>query len=162
MSSVHRQSKQTGFTLMELVAIVSLLAILSVVAFARLNVAPFRDAGFDQELRSAIRFAQKFAMTSGCDVQVVINGTGYNLQLRGTAVAANPPCPMGAAGGFDTALRNPATGSAYSGAPGSGVAIGGALTFFYDRQGSPDFGGTQTVMVGTRTITIEAGTGFVY
>lgn len=159
-TSAYQGLKHAGFTLMELLAIVSLLAILSAVAFARLNVTPFREAGFDQELRSAIRFAQKFAMTSGCDVQVVVDTTGYALNLSSAAATAIPPCPMGGTVAFDTPLRNPATGGPYSGTPSGGVSVTGSLSFVYDRQGRPSAGGQ--VDVGSSTITVEPDTGFVY
>lgn len=154
-----RRSKwQAGFTLMELIVIVVLLGILSVVVYARFNPATFRAAGFEQEVRAAIRFAQKFAIESGCDVQVDISGGGYVLRIRDDATGLTPPC-LGASGAFGTGLQNPATGAAYAGAPPSGVAVGN-LVFTYDRQGRPSAGGA--VAVGANTVTVEAGTGFVH
>lgn len=153
-----RLQRQAGFTLMELTVIVVLLGILSAVVYARFDLAPFRTAGFEQEVRAAIRFAQKFAIVSGCDVQVNISAGGYALQVRDDAAGLTPPC-LGAAGAFGTDLQNPATGAAYAGAPPSGVTVGN-LTFTYDRQGRPSVGGA--VAVGAKTITVEAGTGFVY
>lgn len=143
---------------MELLVIVVLLGILSVVVFSRFNASPFRTAGFEQEVRAAIRFAQKFAIVSGCDVQVNISGGGYALRVRDDAAGLTPPC-LGAAGAFGTGLQNPATGAAYSGSPPSGVTVGN-LTFTYDRQGRPSAGGV--VAVGANTVTVEAGTGFVH
>lgn len=153
-----RLKRQTGFTLMELTVIVLLLGILSVAVFSRFDAAPFRTAGFGQELRAAIRFAQKFAIVSGCDVQVDISGAGYALRIRDDAPGLAPPC-IGASGAFGTGLQNPATGSAYAGAPPAGVTVGN-LAFIYDRQGRPSSGGA--VAVGANTITVEAGTGFVH
>jgi MSHA pilin protein MshC len=142
---------------MELLVIVVLLGILSVAVFARFNPAPFRAAGFEQEVRAAIRFAQKFAIESGCEVEVDISGAGYALRIRDDA-AGTLPC-QNAVGAFGTGLPNPSTGSAYAGAPPSGVMIG-SLAFIYDRQGRPSAGGA--VAVGAKTVTVEAGTGFVH
>lgn len=143
---------------MELLVIVVLLSILSVAIFSRFNAAPFHTASFDQEVRAAIRFAQKFAIVSGCEVQVNISGAGYALRIRDDAPGLVPPC-VGAGGAFGTDLRNPATGSAYAGAPPSGVTVGN-LVFTYDRQGRPSLGGT--VAVGSGTLTVEDITGFVH
>jgi MSHA pilin protein MshC len=151
-------SDQVGFTLMELLVIIVLLGILSVAVFSRFDAASFRAASFDQEVRAAIRFAQKFAIMSGCEVQVNVSGTGYALWIQDDAPGLTPPC-LGASGAFGTGLINPATGSAYAGMPPAGVTVGN-LVFTYDRQGSPSGGGT--VAVGAGTITVEPVTGFVH
>lgn len=157
MRAICQLTRQTGFTLMELLIIVVLLGILTVAVFSKFDTTSFRTAGFDQEVRAAIRFAQKLAIMSGCEVQVNISGAGYALSIRDDA-AGTLPC-AGATGGFGTGLNNPATGGAYAGAPPSGVTVGN-LAFTYDGQGRPSLGGT--VAVGARTITVEAVTGFVY
>lgn len=154
----RRLKRQVGFTLMELLVIVVLLGILSVAVYARFDTAPFRTASFEQEVRAAIRFAQKFAIMSGCEVQVNVSGTGYTLQIQDDAPGITPPC-LGASGAFGTGLINPATGSAYAGMPPAGVTVGN-LVFTYDRQGRPSGGGT--VAVGAGTITVEPVTGFVH
>lgn len=142
---------------MELLVIVVLLGILSVTVLSRFDASSFRTAGFEQEVRAAIRFAQKFAIMSGCDVQVDISAGGYALRIRDDA-AGTLPC-QDAVGAFGTDLPNPSTGSAYAGAPPSGVTVGN-LAFIYDRQGRPSADGA--VAVGADTVTVEAGTGFVH
>lgn len=154
----RRLQRHAGFTLMELTVIIVLLGILSAIVYARFDLAPFRTAGFEQEVRAATRFAQKFAIVSGCDVQVNISASGYALRVRDDAASLTPPC-LGATGAFGTDLQNPATGAAYAGAPPSGVTVGN-LTFTYDRQGRPSASGA--VVIGTKTVTVEAGTGFVH
>jgi len=151
-------SGETGFSLMELLVIVVLLGIMSVAIFSNFNAMPFRTASFEQEVRAAIRFAQKFAVVSGCEVQVSISSAGYALQIQDDAQGLTPPC-LGATGAFGTGLINPATGSAYAGAPPAGVTVGN-LVFTYDRQGRPSAGGT--VAIGATTITVEPVTGVVH
>lgn len=150
----------SGFSLVELVSVLILVGIVSIVVIARFDARPFQTASFDQELRSAIRFAQKFAIVSGCDVRVDIADAGntYALWLRDDAVTSSDAC-LGASGAFGTPLNSP-TGGAFAGsAPGS-VDIGNDLTLFYDRRGSPSTGGTVTV--DGRTITVEPVTGYVH
>lgn len=151
------KSYERGFSMIELMMIVVLLGIISTIALARFNFTAFHTASFDQEVRAAIRFAQKFAIMSGCEVQVDISGAGYALRIRDDA-AGTLPC-SGASGAFGTSLMNPATGSAYAEAPPSSVTVGNLL-FTYGRQGRPSVGGT--VAVGSNTITVENITGFVY
>lgn len=143
---------------MELLVIVVLLGILSVAAYSKFDASPFHNASFDQEVRAAIRFAQKFAIVSGCEVEVNISGGGYALRIRNDAPGLIPPC-LGASGAFDAALTNPATGAPYAGVPPAGVTVGN-LVFIYDRQGRPSPGGT--VAVGSNTITVENVTGFAH
>jgi MSHA pilin protein MshC len=145
-----------GFTLLELLSVIVILGILSAVAVAHLDIDPFRTASFEQELRSALRFGQKFAIASGCDVQVTVDAGGYNLKIRNDA---NAGC-LTATGAFGTFLKNP-TGGTFSAAPPSGVTVS-AASFTYDRQGRPSGGGNVTITVDTQTITIEAVTGYVH
>ena len=160
MSAHIRNSR--GFTLAELVAVLVLMGIVGVAVYSRLDIASFRTAGFEQELKAALRFAQKFALTSGCDVQVdiVASSNSYALSLRNDAVVSTPPCPLGASGAFGTSLNNPA-GGIYAGVAAAGVNVGNNLSFFYDRQGRPSIAGGTTTIDG-RTITVEAVTGYVY
>ncbi len=151
-----------GFSLVELLSVLILLGILSVVAVARIDIDPFRSAGFNQELRAALRFAQKFAITSGCDVQVsVVAATdSYSLNLRGDAVANAAAC-LTATGAFAVPLPNPAGSGAFSGTAPAGIDISNDLSFFYDRQGRPSIAGG-SINIDAQTITVEAVTGFVY
>ena len=71
----------TGFSLIELITVVVLLAILGVVALGRFgNQDAFAARGFFDDTVAAVRFAQKFAVSSGCDVQVVTTATSYQLR----------------------------------------------------------------------------------
>jgi MSHA pilin protein MshC len=151
-----RRKISAGFTLLEFLSIILLLGIVSAVVFARLDVNPFRTAGFEQELRSAIRFGQKFAIVSGCEVQVDVTGAGYALRVRNDASANG--C-LAAVAAFGTLLNNP-TGGSFTGTPPSGVAITSGLTFVYDRQGRPSVSGT--IVAGGQNIVIEAGSGYVH
>jgi MSHA pilin protein MshC len=136
-----------------------LLGIVSVAAISSLNVNTFSTAGFEQELRSAIRFAQKFAIVSGCDVDVNVNaGTeSYALNIRNDVAAGTPDSCLTAVGAFTQALNNP-TGGVFAGTAPDGVDITAGLTFVYGADGVPSANGVITV--GGQNITIEP-TGYV-
>jgi MSHA pilin protein MshC len=144
-----------GFTLLELLSIILLVGILSAVAVSRLNITAFSTASFEQELRSAIRFAQKFAIVSGCEVEVDVSAGGYALRVRSDAAANG--C-LAAVQPFGTLLNNP-VGGAFTAAPPAGVIVGVA-NFIYDRRGQPS--GGAIITVDTQTITVEAVTGYVH
>lgn len=164
--------REHGFSFMEIVAVLILVGILSVSAVSRLNVTSLREASFQQELLSAIRFAQKFAIASGCDVQVDIDAVAdtYTLSLRTDVTAAPASClasstavPLAA---FGPPLRNPATGGNFTGSQ-SGIDITDGEIFAYNRQGIPVVPATGVAMavdgdinVGGQTIVIAAGTGY--
>lgn len=152
---MRRVKAVAGYTLLELITVIILLGILSVTAVSRFDLDPFETAGFEQELRSALRFAQKFAIVSGCEVEVDVSAAGYALRVRDDAdtdgcLAAGDP--------FNTLLNNP-TGGVFSAAPPAGVVVS-AANFVYDRQGRPSAGASITV--DALTITVEPVTGYVY
>jgi len=78
---VVKNFQTAGFSLIELVTVMLLLGILSVVALGRFNDQDqFAARGFFDDTLSAVRFAQKLAISSGCDVQVVIAANNYELR----------------------------------------------------------------------------------
>ena len=79
MTIVNR--KQTaGFSLFELIIVIVLLSILSVFALSSLfDQDEFAARGFFDDTVNAVRFAQKLAISTGCEVQVEISASGYQL-----------------------------------------------------------------------------------
>jgi MSHA pilin protein MshC len=92
--SVVNNNHNSGFSLIELLTVVLLIGILGVVALGRFggeNVAAAR--GFFDDTVSAVRFAQKLAISSGCDVRVITTATSYQLRQSSACAAddfANP------------------------------------------------------------------------
>lgn len=92
-----------GFSLIELLAVIILLGILSVFALGRLfNQNEFAARGFFDDTVTAVSFAQKLAVSTGCDVQVSLSAGGYVLNQRAT------DCITGA---FTRSVANPANRS---------------------------------------------------
>ena len=155
-----------GFTLTELITVIVLIGIVSVFAASRFfSRAAFDERGFFELSIQAVRYAQKVAIASGCDVRVQFTGTGYALHewINGGSCAAD------SGGSGLTPLTRPGGGNYADAAPG-GVGVGSAL-IYYDSVGRPrdasggGFGsllGTATsVAIGSRTLSIEPETGFV-
>jgi MSHA pilin protein MshC len=77
---MFRASNNKGFTIVELVVVIVVLGIISAVAAPKFfDLKGYEEIAFRDELVSALRFAQKRAVASGCDIRVVIDGTGYTI-----------------------------------------------------------------------------------
>jgi MSHA pilin protein MshC len=94
MSVVNIRHK-SGFSLVELLAVIVMLGILGVAALGRLGDGTEADArGFYDDTVAAVGFAQKFAISSGCDVRVVMSVGGYQLRQSSTCTADNFTNPV--------------------------------------------------------------------
>ncbi len=96
---IVKNNRFSGFSLIELVVVVLLLSILSVFALGRLfSQNDFAAKGFFDDTVTAVRFAQKLAVSSGCAVQIAITASSYQL-FQGTT------CTSGV---YSNAVVNPA------------------------------------------------------
>jgi MSHA pilin protein MshC len=86
--SVVQIKRFSGFSLIELIAVILLLGILSVVALGRLATpSQFAVKAFFNDTVNAMRFAQKLAVSSGCDIQVQMTTAGYKLRQSSACTA---------------------------------------------------------------------------
>lgn len=122
----------SGFTLIELVVVILLLGILSVVAMGKMfDGNQFKARGFFDDTVTAVRFAQKLAVSTGCEVQVRLSespGSGYALFQPD----ARAECTTGT---FKKAVDNPANRSnPYANSKVAGLNVPNT-TIVFDAQG---------------------------
>ncbi|NOQ42315.1 MAG: prepilin-type N-terminal cleavage/methylation domain-containing protein [Desulfuromusa sp.] len=139
--------RQNGFTLVELVVIILLLGILAAFAMPKLfNLSDYRTRAAYDEVAGAVRYAQKLAVASGCEVQVSISGNSYSLQQHSTN------CTSGA---FTTISNHPITSNTIS-----GVSLTSSpSSFIFDAMGRSS--GAVTVNIDSDSFTVIAETGTV-
>lgn len=148
---------------MELIVTLIVVGIISAYAASRFfDRTTFESFGFFEESLSAVRFAQKRAIASGCDIRVTFSGGGYSLH-RWVDVP-NDSCRFDSPNASLVVVARPGGGDFSAQAP-AGVSVGSAQ-FFYDRLGVPRatdgsvLGGETNVGIGTRTLSIAPHTGF--
>jgi len=134
-----------------------LMGVLAAVAAPRFfGVNSFEERGFADATLAALRFAQKVAVTSGCDTAVDFSATGYQvLQRAGCTVGAFQLLPNPAGGGYDQQ------------APGAVNLT--ATDLYFDKSGRPralssgnPFTTSVNIGVGGRTLAVEPETGYAH
>jgi len=149
---------QKGFTLVELVMVIVLLGILSATALPKFfDITAFKERGFFDDTLGAIRYAQKLAVATGCNVQVVIAANQFALKRPGAIDSSQ--CASTAASDFSQAVPRPGSGeSNYQGSQ-SGISVSD-VTIYFTAKGTASTG--LDITVGNHKITVIQDTGFVY
>ena len=146
-----------GYTIVEVLLVVVILGILGTVAGPRFfDNDVFDERAYYDELVSALRYAQRTAIASGCPVRVDIGVNSYSLAQQ---AASAGHCDATDAS-FPVPVRL-STGETMSGTAPAGITTAPTTTFVYSPLGRTSLVGNQAIAVGGRSLTIQAESGFV-
>ncbi|MFW5426915.1 MAG: Tfp pilus assembly protein FimT/FimU [Methylophagaceae bacterium] len=151
---LSRSHIQIGFTLIELILVIVLLGIVSAVALPRfMGTSGFDERVLFDDTLNAVRYAQKVAVATGCNIRFSISANSYSV-LRDNS------CDSGS---FSSGLtvHHPANGeNSYTGSQADVSLTATQTNTTFDALGRA--GTDNTISVGTYRITIIAATGFSY
>lgn len=149
---------QRGFTLVELVMVIVMLAVVSATALPRFfDFSFFQQRGFFDDTLNALRYAQKLAVASGCNVQFRIAGDQFSLQRP--AASDRSLCASTTASDFTQAVPRPGSGEASYQGSQAGVSLADT-TLYFNAKGTAS--SDATITLGSRQITVVRDTGFIY
>ncbi len=142
--------KQRGFTLVELIMTLVIIGILAAVVGPRFfDRKVFDERLFLEETVSAVRYAQKLALASGCLTQVSLDDNGYRLRQ-----AAN--CSSGE---YIAEVQGPdgQTPFANTEVPAGVSVLATNFPVVFDSLGRPSSAASATIGAFTFSVTAETG-----
>lgn len=150
---MHRKDCH-GFTLIELIASITIMAILAAVALPRMTSEqlPFAERGYADGIAASLRQARAVALASGCDVQFTIDAAGYRAFQHGAAVVGGVTT-CAAAGAWITPVHRGNGQSLLELAP-AGVTLAANRQFVFAPDGRAVFGPVN-ITVGPQIINVD-------
>jgi MSHA pilin protein MshC len=151
------QTGSAGWTLIELVVVITILGVLSASIGPRFfTQSVFSQRGYADELASALRYAQKTAVITGCHARLTLAASSY---VATQQAASGNSCNVADAT-WPTPVLGP-DGAAVADAAPSGTTAAPTGVFEFDDQGRLAASPATTITIGARSITIDANSGFV-
>lgn len=138
---------QTGFTLLEMVLVITLIGILTITVVPKVETRWLEQHGEFQEVLTALRYAHQVAIASECQVRVQVSGKMLSLYYNGV------PTRCGS-----EAVISPILGGVVQVKVNAGIYGEG---WVYNEQGFP-LSGQQNLSISDYHLRVEALTGFVH
>jgi MSHA pilin protein MshC len=149
-------ARARGYTLIELVTVMVILGVLAAVVGPRFfDTKVFSERGYADEVASAMRYSQKIAVASGCNVRLSITTLNYSAMQQ---AASGNACNAGSGSWTTTVLRP--DGEPLAGTPPRDANVSGSATLVFDGKGAVISGATN-LTVGPYTLVLDAASGFV-
>lgn len=136
------RARCAGFTMIELVVVMVIVAALAFVAIPRLDQSSMKIAPVAEQIAAEIRYAQSLALTRGEPHTFTVGGGGFSISSGGSAVS----------------LSNGDASGSYT-----DVVVDSASVTFSSRFGQPDAGAVISVSGGSSSVSVivEGETGYV-
>lgn len=150
----------TGFTLVELIAVLVLIGLLAAIAAPRFFASSSFDArGYYEALSSAARYGRQLAVTRLCPVRLEVTATGFSLSQPDPGSGFPAACTSPS---FSQAVDAPGGGGPFQAAAPAGVSMAGdlPLTVDFTAQGGTTLSADATVIIGGRSLIIRARSGY--
>ena len=155
--SARPRRRNRGFTIVELIAVIAIIAILGAFAAPLLldGSSPLTQRGYADELASTLRVARSVAVATSCDVQFSLNAGAYQVTQRAASGGGNLPC-LGS-GSFVTPVRRN-DGNTLSGSAPAAVNVPVNTMFTFGGKTGAIVGGAAppAMTVGVFTLTVSA------
>lgn len=146
-----------GFSLVELVVTIVIAAIITAIAIPMFDDARIKQSWYHEQMKAALRYAQRQAVAQRRCVYVQVTATQLSL-LYGNAGCTGPGAPLTF---LATIQEGKAPGDPFVLDAPSGTSMSPATTFFFNGLGQPSFAAPLTLNAGSATITIASETGYV-